>query len=86
MQNDFDTLFQDKGVRFFGNVNVGQDVSVHELRERYDAVVLSYGCESDRKLGVPGEDLAGVLSARKFVAWYNGVCVCERERERIMGK
>lgn len=82
VQNDFDTLFQDKGVRFLGNVAVGQDVSVQELRQRYDVVVLSYGCESDRKLSVPGEDLIGVLSAREFVAWYNGgcgvlkVCVC----------
>ena len=38
----------------------------------YDVVVLAYGCESDRKLGVPGEDLVGVLSAREFVGWYNG--------------
>jgi len=72
VQNDFDTLFQDKGVRFLGNVNVGEDISVQELREKYDVVVLSYGCESDRKLGIPGEDLNGVLSARAFVAWYNG--------------
>ena len=72
VQNDFDTLFQDKGVRFLGNVSVGRDVSVHELRQCYDVVVLAYGCESDRKLGVPGESLYGVLSAREFVAWYNG--------------
>ena len=72
VQKDFDTLFQEKGCRFFGNVNVGHDISVEELRARYDVVVLSYGCESDRKLGVPGENLEGVLSAREFVAWYNG--------------
>jgi adrenodoxin-NADP+ reductase len=39
----------------------------------YDIVVLSYGCDSDRKLNIPGQDLRGVLSAREFVAWYNGV-------------
>jgi hypothetical protein len=72
VQNDFDALFQDKGVRFLGNVTVGQDVSVQELRQRYNVVVLAYGCESDRKLKVPGDDLKGVLSAREFVAWYNG--------------
>ena len=59
-------------VRFLGNVRVGENVSVQELRERYDVVVLTYGCQSDRKLGIPGENLEGVLSAREFVAWYNG--------------
>ena len=72
VQNDFDALFQDKGVRFLGNVTIGQDVSVQELRQRYNVVVLAYGCESDRKLKVPGDDLKGILSAREFVAWYNG--------------
>jgi adrenodoxin-NADP+ reductase len=73
VQNDFATLFDSKGVDFWGNVQVGRDVSVQELRELYDVVVLAYGCESDRKLGLPGEDsLSGILSAREFVAWYNG--------------
>jgi NADPH-dependent glutamate synthase beta subunit-like oxidoreductase len=72
VQNDFDKLFNEKRARFLGNVHVGEDISVKELRELYDVVVLSYGCQSDRKLGIPGEDLEGVLSARKFVAWYNG--------------
>jgi adrenodoxin-NADP+ reductase len=72
VQNDFDALFEKSGVRFFGHVNVGNDVSVQELREMYDAVVLSYGCQSDRRMGIPGEQLDGVLSAREFVAWYNG--------------
>jgi NADPH-dependent glutamate synthase beta subunit-like oxidoreductase len=81
VQNDFDRLFEapENGgsenplVNFFGNVHVGFDVSLHELRERYDIVILSYGCQSDRKLNIPGEDqLQGILSAREFVAWYNG--------------
>ena len=42
------------------------------MRSLYDVVVLAYGCESDRKLGIPGEDLEGVYSAREFVSWYNG--------------
>lgn len=75
VQNDFTALFEpkDSTISFLGNVTVGKDVSLQELRELYDVVVLSYGCESDRKLGIPGEDtLSGVLSAREFVAWYNG--------------
>lgn len=58
--------------RFFGNVEVGKDISVSELQEFYHAIVFSYGAESDKKTGLPGEDLPGVHSAREFVAWYNG--------------
>ena len=78
VENDFAALFENQAERlnFFGNVNVGDEdsgVSVEELRQLYDCVVLAYGCESDRKLGLPGEDnLSGILSAREFVAWYNG--------------
>jgi len=58
-------------------------VTVLELRRMYDAVVLACGCESDRKLGIPGEaDLDGVLSAREFVAWYNGAFPSLRALER----
>mmetsp|Transcript_15299 Transcript_15299/g.21312 ORF Transcript_15299/g.21312 Transcript_15299/m.21312 type:complete len:223 (-) Transcript_15299:1355-2023(-) len=74
VQNDFSALFSaENGINFKGNVNVGKDISLDELRAMYDVVVLAYGCDSDRKLGIPGEDtLRGVLSAREFVAWYNG--------------
>ena len=66
--------------RFFGNVYVGgQDgeqsnngVSISELKAAYDIVVLAYGASSDRDLGIPGEELSGVISARNFVNWYNG--------------
>ncbi|XP_023692653.2 NADPH:adrenodoxin oxidoreductase, mitochondrial [Paramormyrops kingsleyae] len=58
---------------FFGNVGVGKDVSVAELRQAYHAVVLSYGAEGNRRLGIPGEDLRGVYSAKDFVGWYNGL-------------
>ncbi|MGI9557013.1 MAG: FAD-dependent oxidoreductase [Solirubrobacterales bacterium] len=57
--------------RFFGNVMIGRDVSTAELAERYDAVVYSYGAETDRRLGIPGEDLAGSGPATAFVGWYN---------------
>lgn len=59
-------------VRFFGAVEVGVDVSVAELHERYDAIVFAYGAAADRRLGVDGDDLPGCLSARELVAWYCG--------------
>ena len=57
--------------RFFGNVEVGRDVSVEELRERYHAVVFAYGTATDRQLGIPGEGLPGSHPATEFVNWYN---------------
>lgn len=72
VQNDFDDLFTNKGVRFFGNVQVGNDVSLEDLRQAYHAVVLATGCESDRRLEIPGKELKGILTAREFVSWYNG--------------
>jgi ferredoxin--NADP+ reductase len=60
------------GFRFFGNVEVGSTVSHDELLDRYDAVVYTVGAQTDRRLGVPGEDLPGSWPATAFVAWYNG--------------
>jgi ferredoxin--NADP+ reductase len=57
--------------RFFGNVEVGVDVTVDELRERYHAVIFAYGTATDRRLGIPGEDLPGSHPATEFVNWYN---------------
>ncbi|GAA2592524.1 FAD-dependent oxidoreductase [Winogradskya consettensis] len=64
--------FESPRVRFLGNVTVGSDVTIEELRARYDAVVLASGAPLDRRLGVAGEDLTGVLAARNFVSWYSG--------------
>ena len=58
--------------RFIGNVNIGFDLSLRALANHYHAILFSYGASHDRKLGVPGEDLKGVYSARDFVGWYNG--------------
>jgi ferredoxin--NADP+ reductase len=58
--------------QFFGNVEVGKDISINELQEHYDAIVYTYGSESDKKTGLPGENLEGSYSAREFVGWYNG--------------
>ena len=58
--------------RFFGNVQVGTHVGRDDLRARYDVVVYCVGAPADRTLGIPGEDLPGVLGARDFVGWYTG--------------
>jgi ferredoxin--NADP+ reductase len=60
------------GFRFFGNVEVGKDVSHEELVRFYDAVVYTVGAQTDRQLGIPGEELPGSWAATEFVAWYNG--------------
>jgi ferredoxin--NADP+ reductase len=59
-------------VRFVGNVEIGRDVSIEELTGLYDAVVLATGAPHDRRLGIPGDDLAGVVGSAAFVGWYNG--------------
>ncbi|XP_063749345.1 NADPH:adrenodoxin oxidoreductase, mitochondrial isoform X2 [Eleginops maclovinus] len=74
--NTFTQTARHERCSFYGNVNVGKDVSVEELREAYHAVVLSYGAEGNRRMGVPGEDLSGVYSAKDFVGWYNGLPSC----------
>jgi ferredoxin/flavodoxin---NADP+ reductase len=60
-----------EGFRFFGNVEVGRDLEVSDLEPRYNAVLYAYGTATDRKLGIPGEDLLGSHPATTFVAWYN---------------
>lgn len=59
-------------VSFYGNVAIGRDVTVEELHDYYDAVIFAVGAETDRRLGIPGEDLPGSHTATEFVAWYNG--------------
>lgn len=59
-------------VRFVGNVTIGQDVSISELQDLYDAVILATGAPNDRQLGLPGEDLPNVFGSAAFVGWYNG--------------
>jgi NADPH-dependent glutamate synthase beta subunit-like oxidoreductase len=59
-------------VRFFGNVEIGLELRLTDLRSMYDAVVLATGAPKDRRLGIPGEDLEGVHGSWAFVGWYNG--------------
>jgi len=68
----FEKIALDPGFRFFGNVEIGKDVEHEGLARLYDAVVYSVGAQTDRALGVPGEDLPGSWAATAFVAWYNG--------------
>jgi len=60
------------GFRFFGNVEVGGELPVEELKRHYHAVLYAFGASGDRRLGIPGEDLPGSHSSTEFVAWYNG--------------
>jgi len=67
----FEKIAIEPSFRLFANVEIGKDISIKELREKYDAVVLATGSVIGRKLGIPGEDLPNSLSAAQFVPWYN---------------
>lgn len=70
VRNDKDSIHK---FNFIGNCEVGKDVQLSDLLKKQDAVVLSYGCATDNKLGIPGEnDTDGVFTSRQFVNWYNG--------------
>jgi ferredoxin--NADP+ reductase len=68
----FERIAAKPGFRFLGNVEVGRDLSHGDLEQLYDAVIYAFGSATDRRLGIPGEDLSGSWSATEFVAWYNG--------------
>ncbi len=68
----FERIASKPGFRFLGNVEVGRDLTQADLLRLYDAVIYAVGAQSDRRLGIPGEDLPGSWSATEFVAWYNG--------------
>jgi ferredoxin--NADP+ reductase len=68
----FDQETLGRGCRFLGNVEVGVDISHEELARHYTAVVYATGAQTDKSLGIPGEDLPGSWAATEFVAWYNG--------------
>ncbi|MGJ3260522.1 MAG: FAD-dependent oxidoreductase [Rhodospirillales bacterium] len=68
----FEKTAVNAGIAYFGNVEVGRDVSLDELREIYDAVILAVGAPADRVLSIPGADKTGVHGSAAFVGWYNG--------------
>ena len=68
----FDRIASQPGFRYVGNVTVGRQVTPGQLRENYDAVLYAVGAQTDRRLGIPGEDLPGSHAATELVGWYNG--------------
>jgi ferredoxin--NADP+ reductase len=67
----FEKIANTENFRLFANVEVGADVTVAQLKEKYDAVIVATGSSIGKKLGIPGEELRGSLSAAVFVPWYN---------------
>ena len=67
----FEKIATQEGFRLIGNVELGRDISLAELEEMYDAVIIATGSTVGRKLGIPGEELANSISAADFVPWYN---------------
>jgi ferredoxin--NADP+ reductase len=72
LEATFDRQTLARGCRFLGNVEVGRDVTHDELMRHYSAVVYATGAQTDKSLGIPGEDLPGSRPATEFVGWYNG--------------
>lgn len=75
VRDTLDGLLDDPRVRFFGNIEVGDDasdISLARVRRMYNAVIACYGASVDRSLGIPGEELSGSVSATDFVKWYTG--------------
>jgi len=67
----FEKIAKEPNFRLFANVELGKDISLKDLRDQYDVVVLATGASKGRKLGIPGEELKNSLSAAQFVPWYN---------------
>ena len=68
----FEKIAAEPNFRLFGNVEIGKDIQLSDLTDNYDAVVMCTGSALGRKLGIPGEDLSGSITAAEFVPWYNG--------------
>ena len=67
----FEKVANEPNFRLFANVELGSDLTIEQLKEKYDAVVIATGSALGKKLGIPGEDLPGSMSAATFVPWYN---------------
>mgnify|MGYP003704683619 FL=1 len=68
----FEKIANAGNLKLFGNIEVGKDIDLPLLEEKYDAVVLATGAAIGKKLGIPGEELPGSISSAEFVPWYNG--------------
>ncbi|KAJ9666907.1 NADPH-adrenodoxin reductase [Coniosporium apollinis] len=72
-QDKFEEVASSPRFNFIGNIDVGHDLPLTSLRPHYDAILFAYGAAEDKRLGIPGEDLKNIYSARAFVGWYNGL-------------
>ncbi|MDH3205228.1 MAG: FAD-dependent oxidoreductase [Gemmatimonadota bacterium] len=88
----FDRIAKNESFRFYGNVEVGRDISLDDLKDHYHQVCFATGAQTDRQMGIPGEDLPRSHAATEFVAWFNGhpdYCDCEfdlsAERVAVIG-
>jgi ferredoxin/flavodoxin---NADP+ reductase len=86
--NAFDKVAASAGFRFFGGVDFGKHVTLADLKAHYHQIVYCTGAQTDRRMGIPGEDLAGSHPATEFVAWYNGHpdyrdCVFDLSQESV---
>jgi ferredoxin--NADP+ reductase len=72
IRNTLERTLEKSCVRFYGDVTIGADISIEELRESVDAVIYAYGAGTDKRLGIPGEQLKGSIAAADLVAWYCG--------------
>lgn len=72
-QEKFEEVASSPRFNFIGNIDVGNKLPLESLKPHYDALLFTYGASRDKELGIPGEDLQGVYSARAFVGWYNGL-------------
>jgi ferredoxin/flavodoxin---NADP+ reductase len=72
IRNTLERTLEKSSVRFYGDVTIGADISIAELRESVDAVIYAYGAGTDKRLEIPGEHLQGSFAAAELVAWYCG--------------
>ncbi|XP_038208527.1 NADPH:adrenodoxin oxidoreductase, mitochondrial isoform X1 [Zerene cesonia] len=70
--NQFTKLAKQENINFYGNITLGQDITLEKLRQHYDAILLTYGAEEDRTLSIENETARNIIAARNFVGWYNG--------------
>ncbi|KAM7343350.1 NADPH:adrenodoxin oxidoreductase, mitochondrial [Cochliomyia hominivorax] len=84
--NTFTKTAENPRFHFYGNVTLGKDISLQELRNNYHIVLLTYGADQDRELGIENEQQENVLSARNFVAWYNGLPGAENLQPNLSRK
>ncbi|MCH7776917.1 MAG: FAD-dependent oxidoreductase, partial [Gemmatimonadetes bacterium] len=68
----FDKVAAQPAFRFFGNVDIGKHITLDDLKRHYHQICFATGAQTDKQMGIPGEDLSGSHSATEFVAWYNG--------------